>query len=84
MGGRAFVVTQSIKKLLDTLKTAVFNNYGYKLLSSDGLVTVAHIDVFYVATTNLDNDTKTVFGISSNGYKIEDCFRITKTTLSSL
>ncbi len=35
MGGRAFVVTQSIKKLSDTLKEAVFNDYGYRLLSND-------------------------------------------------
>ena len=214
MGGRAFVVTQSIKKLSDTLKTAVFNDCGYKLLSSDKPVTVAHMkefdkldkdneelyndkaykviqadkafdlglyeekklkngktrmvkskaaikqkiiitfsrkmleyqrhirnrqieraekllanldpetykkgphdvarfikrtsaskngeevtdlyeinrsvieeeekyDGFYAVATNLDDDAKTVIGISSNRYRIEDCFRITKTNLSS-
>lgn len=214
MGGRAFVVTQSIKKLSDTLKTAVFNDCGYKLLSSDEPVTIAHMkefdkldkdnrdlyndkaykimeankafdlglyeekklkngktrmvkskatvkqkiiitfsrkmmeyqryirnrqieraekllanldpetykkgphdvtrfikrtstakngeevtdlyeinrsiieeeekyDGFYAVATNLDDDAKTVIGISSNRYKIEDCFRITKTNLSS-
>ena len=40
MGGRAFIVTQSIKKLSDTLKTAVFNDYDYHLLSSDEPVSV--------------------------------------------
>lgn len=35
MGGRAFIVTQSIKRLSDTLKTAVFNDCDYRLLSSD-------------------------------------------------
>ncbi len=40
MGGRAFIVTQSIKKLSDTLKTAVFNDYGYRLLSDDKPVSV--------------------------------------------
>lgn len=35
MGGRAFIVTQSIKKLSDTLKEAVFNDTDYRLLSSD-------------------------------------------------
>ncbi len=35
MGGRAFIVTQSIKKLSDTLKEAVFNDYDYRLLSDD-------------------------------------------------
>ena len=34
MGGRSFIVTQSVKKLSDTLKAAVFNDYGYRLLSS--------------------------------------------------
>lgn len=214
MGGRAFVVTQSIKKLSGTLKTAVFNDCGYKLLSSDKSVTIAHMkefdkldqenrelyndkaykiieadkaidlglyeekklkngkirkvkskatvkqkviitfsrkmmeyqryirnrqigraekllanldpetykkgphdvtrfikrtsttengeevtdryeinrsvieeeekyDGFYAVATNLDDDAKTVIGISSNRYKIEDCFRITKTNLSA-
>ena len=40
MGGRAFIVTQSIKKLSDVLKTAVFNDYDYKLLSDDEPVTI--------------------------------------------
>ena len=40
MGGRAFIVTQSIKKLSDTLKEAVFNDYDYKLLSNDDPVTI--------------------------------------------
>lgn len=214
MGGRAFVVTQSIKKLSDTLKKAVFNDCDYRLLSSDEPVTIAHMkefdrlgkenkalyndkaykvivadsafdlglyeekklkngktrmvkskatvrqkviitfsrkmmeyqrhirnrqieraekllanldpetykkgphdvtrfikristakngeevtdlyeinrnvieeeetyDGFYAVATNLDDDAKTVIGISSNRYKIEDCFRITKTNLSS-
>lgn len=40
MGGRAFIVTQSIKKLSDILKTAVFNDYDYKLLSTDKQVSI--------------------------------------------
>lgn len=43
MGGRAFIVTQSIKKLSDTLKTAVFNDYGYRLLSDDKPVSVEEL-----------------------------------------
>ena len=35
MGGRAFIVTQSIKKLSATLQQAVFNDIDYKLLSTD-------------------------------------------------
>lgn len=46
MGGRAFIVTQSIKKLSDTLKTAVFNDVDYKLLSSDAEVAIADLKAF--------------------------------------
>lgn len=40
MGGRAFVVTQSIKKLSDVLQQAVFNDHEYRLLSSGKKVSI--------------------------------------------
>ena len=46
MGGRAFIVTQSIKKMSDTLKEAVFNDYDYRLLSSDAPITIAEMKSF--------------------------------------
>lgn len=46
MGGRAFIVTQSIKKLSETLKTAVFNDSNYRLLSSDKAVTIDGLKAF--------------------------------------
>lgn len=46
MGGRAFIVTQSIKKLSSTLKEAVFNDYGYRLLSDDSPVTIEEMKNF--------------------------------------
>ena len=46
MGGRAFIVTQSIKKLSGTLKEAVFNDIDYRLLSSDSEVSVADMKAF--------------------------------------
>ena len=46
MGGRAFIVTQSIKKLPDILKEAVFNDYGYRLLSDNSPVTINHMKGF--------------------------------------
>ena len=46
MGGRAFIVTQSIKKMSDVLKQFVFNDYGYRLLSNDKPVTVAEMKSF--------------------------------------
>jgi transposase len=46
MGGRAFIVTQSIKKLSDTLKKAVFNDYDYRLLSNDRPVMIEDMKSF--------------------------------------
>ncbi|GHU66306.1 IS4 family transposase [Clostridia bacterium] len=46
MGGRAFIITQSVKKLSETLKQAVFNDYEYKLLSSDAPVTIRGMKEF--------------------------------------
>jgi hypothetical protein len=40
MGGRAFVVTQSLKKLSGQLQEAVFNDYGYRRLSNGAPVTI--------------------------------------------
>mgnify|MGYP000454068848 CR=1 FL=1 len=46
MGGRAFIVTQSIKKLSKTLKEAVFNDFDYRLLSKDEPVTIQDLKSF--------------------------------------
>lgn len=46
MGGRAFIVTQSIKKLSKVLKEAVFNDYDYRLLSTDQPVTIERLKSF--------------------------------------
>jgi transposase len=46
MGGRAFIVTQSIKKLSDTLKEAVFNDYDYHLLSNNKPAKISHMKAF--------------------------------------
>ena len=46
MGGRAFIVTQSIKKLSNTLKEAVFNDYDYRLLSDDSPVKIEDMKSF--------------------------------------
>lgn len=46
MGGRAFIVTQSIKKLSDDLQNEIFEDSGFKLLSNDSNVTLAHMKSF--------------------------------------
>lgn len=46
MGGRAFIVTQSLKKLSGVLKEAVFDDYGYNLLSDGSPVSVEQMKTF--------------------------------------
>ena len=46
MGGRAFVVTQSVKKLSDALKDSVLNDFDYKLLSDDSPVSISALKSF--------------------------------------
>lgn len=60
MGGRAFIVTQSIKKMSDTLKKAVFNDYDYRLLSNHASVSISKMksfDRFDKKSLDLYNDT---------------------------
>lgn len=60
MGGRAFIVTQSIKKLSGKLQEAVFNDYDYRRLSDDSPVTIRHMkefDRFKQENLPLYNDT---------------------------
>ncbi len=40
-------------------------------------------DGYYAIATNLDDDAKSIIAISSNRYKIEDCFRVMKTSFSA-
>lgn len=46
MGGRAFVITQSIKKLSKTLQEAVFNDFDYRLLSNNQPISLDEMRIF--------------------------------------
>jgi hypothetical protein len=46
MGGRAFIITQSIKKLSVPLQTAVFNDTDYRLLSTNEPATIEYMKTF--------------------------------------
>lgn len=46
IGGRAFIVTQSIKKLSDELQNQIFNDSGYKLLSNDKNISLSQMKSF--------------------------------------
>jgi transposase len=46
MGGRSFIVTQSVKKLAEEVKAVVFNDKNYRLLSNDKPVTISFMKEF--------------------------------------
>lgn len=46
LGGRAFIVTQSVKKLSDVLKEAIFEGGDYRLLSDDSPVSLSAMKEF--------------------------------------
>jgi transposase len=46
MGGRAYIVTQSLKKLSNELKDIVFSDDGYRLLSNDRPMTIETMKTF--------------------------------------
>ena len=71
MGGRSFIVTQSIKKLSDVLKEAVFNDFDYHLLSNNDSISIQEMktfDRFNENNKNLYND---------KAYKIITADRVT-------
>ena len=46
MGGRAYIVTQSVKKLGQEIKDIVFNDSNYRLLSNDDVITLKEMRTF--------------------------------------
>ena len=64
MGGRAFVVTQSVKKLSHALKQAVFNDFDYRLLSDDSPVSIEALKTFD------KKDKKNISFYNDKAYKI--------------
>lgn len=57
LGGRAFIVTQSVKKLSDVMKQAVFNDCDYRLLSDDSPVSIRTMREF----DRFDEDNKGLY-----------------------
>ena len=66
MGGRSFVITQSIKKLSQPLQEAVFNDCDYKLLSDNSKVSIESLKSF----DKENMDEKTRFLYEDKAYKI--------------
>lgn len=46
MGGKAYIVTQSVKKLGQEIKDIVFNDSNYRLLSNDDAITLKEMRTF--------------------------------------
>lgn len=74
-------VTRFIKRTSST-KTGERATDLYEL-DLDKIAEEEKYDGFYAVATNLDDDVRTIIGIISNRYKIEDCFRVMKTNLSA-
>ena len=74
-------VTRFIKRTSST-ETGKRASDVYEL-DLDKIAEEEKYDGFYAVATNLDDDVRTIIGISSNRYKIEDCFRVMKTNLSA-
>lgn len=74
-------VTRFIKRTSAT-KTGERATDLYEL-DLDKIAEEEKYDGFYAVATNLDDDVRTIIDISSNRYKIEDCFRVMKTNLSA-
>ena len=66
MGGRAFIVTQSVKKLSSMLQEAVFNDCDYKLLSSNKHISLNDMKTF----DRKDPDNLSLY--NDHAYKIID------------
>ena len=64
MGGRAFIITQSIKKLSEPLQGAVLNDYGYRMLSHDTPVTIGYMKGF----NRFDKDNRDLY--DDKAYKV--------------
>ena len=76
MGGRAFIVTQSIKKLSDVLKDAIFNDCDYRLLSNDMPISVEHLKTF----DRKDSASRSLY--DDKAYRIIEANRIVDLGLS--
>lgn len=72
MGGRAFVITQSIKKLPAKLQKAVFNDYDYRLLSSNRRISLEDLHSFN------HKDPKKLKLYEDKAYKIIDASNLTE------
>lgn len=65
MGGRAFIVTQSIKKLSDDIQKLVFTDEGYKMISNDSHTSLKEMKEFKIKLDDSDYENKSEQEIDS-------------------
>ena len=70
MGGRAFIVSQSIKKLSEHLQEAVFNDYDYRRLSNNAPASIKHMKEF----SRFDKENRELY--DDKVYKVIDAGRV--------
>jgi transposase len=74
MGGRKFIVTQSIKKLSNVLKEAVFNDYDYRLISSNESCSIETLKSFDKEKATEDQEYRKLY--EAIAYKVIPCDRL--------
>ena len=87
MGGRKFVVTQSLKKLSEELKNAALNDNGFRLLSNELPVTIKELKEFdtdRIKNGNDDEKRRLTALYNDRAYKILNADRAEDTGLYEL
>ena len=87
MGGRKFVVTQSLKKLSEELKKAALSDNGFRLLSNEAPVTIKELKEFDTDRIKNENDDERIrltALYNDSAYKILNADRAEDTGLYEL
>lgn len=79
-GGKSKKGPNDVRRFIKQDKSTGREKY---LIDEDRIREEEKYDGFYAIATNLDDDPKEILAINKNRYKIEECFRILKTTFKS-
>ena len=87
MGGRKFVVTQSLKKLSEELKNAAFKDNGFRLLSNESPVTIKELkelNTDKIKNGNDDESNRLIALYNDKAYKVLNADKAEDTGLYEL
>jgi len=82
MGGRKFIVTQSIRKLSNVLKEAVFNDFDYRLLSTNEKCSIEALKSFDKEKAIEDKKYRQLY--EAVAYKVIPCDKLVDLGLTEL